>query len=140
MTPTKTRREVMSAADMYRWLRTERRLGREPAPAPLTPATACLEHPFLRATRVLRGIGPLCSGCITAQERATKHRQRLLPSCGCGGERTYCPFAASLYRRAHIAHARMLETPEADQQGRARLALAYTSMMLALRGHHMGAV
>jgi hypothetical protein len=112
--------------------RIDRKLGR---PVDATPIMNCLEHPWLRADRVLRGIGPLCSSCIATQVKAPKHPQRRARVCGCGDARTYCPFAARLYRRVHVAHAKLLDTPESDQDQRARLGRAYSQMLLALKRH-----
>ena len=130
---------MSAAVDHRTWVqlrRIDRKLGR-----PVTPTgDACLEHERRPAAGVLRGIGPLCAVCLVAQRRAEKHAQRRPRACGCGqGGRAWaiCPLATRLWRRARVAYTLLVETPEADQARRGRLATAYTSMMLGL-GRHMG--
>lgn len=115
--------------------RIDRRLGREARP---TLDGGCLEHPFVAAVRVLRGIGPLCGPCIAEQERAPVPGQRPVLRCGCRNAGRYCPDALALYQRSRIAHERLLDTTEADQDRRRRLAVAHGQMLLALRRHTEG--
>lgn len=124
---------VRSTPQQHRHLRIQRRL--HPAPPPEnSPGTPCIEHEYRPATRVIRGIGPLCGPCIADLPGDSAHRRRLVPRrCGCHGY-VMCAYARALYTRATKAHRLMVSTPEGDPRVE-RLAHAYTQMMLALRSH-----